>query len=251
MRFSGPYTITDDMDMVTSSGVLMGIKGECSMYDIDLYGIPQFIQSDFTNLNKIEKISKFRSGFGHSFTDGTESCRSMKHYFTPFTDFRNNNEVEIYSPVNGILTSVANDGHGASIGLTNKVIQIKSDDQPAFICEFFHCDLVSTSIVTGKKVHAGELLGHARLYYADLEEYATSFDVAIWAQTPSGTRLLSYFDAMTDEVISNYFARGVESRSNLIISKEDRDADPIQCDGEDFLTSGNLENWITLKSTRK
>jgi len=245
-RFSGPYSITDDEQQLASSGILMGIRGECSEYDIDLNGVPKFIQSDFTQLHKIDGISKFRSGFGHSFTDGTESCRSMKHYFTPYSSFRENQEMEIYAPVTGTITLVSNDGHGASTGMTNKTIQIRPDDQPAFICELFHCDLVSSAIETGRKVQAGELLGHARLYYEDLDEHATSFDVAIWAQTPSGMRLVSYFDALTDAVFEQYMARGAASRDAIIISKEARDADPIQCDGERFLTGGNLDNWLIL-----
>lgn len=247
-QFSGPYAITDDLGRVFSSGILVGIKGKCATYNMDLYGVPKFIESDFTQLDRIAQISKFRSGAGHSFTDGTESCRNMKHYFSPFAEYRENHTVEIFSPVNGSITSVLNDGHGASDGLTNKVIQIRPDDQPAFTCEFFHCDLVSAAVVTGKKVQAGELLGHARLYYDDLDEYAFSFDVAVWAQTPSGPRLLSYFDALTDNVFGHYVSRGIESKGDLIISKEARDADPIQCDADEFLSGGTLENWVTLSS---
>jgi hypothetical protein len=249
--FSGPYSITDETDQVLTSGILMGLRGECSTYDIGLLGVPDFIESDFTQLDKIEKISKFRSGFGHSYTDGTELCRSMKHYFMPFTDFLDNNTVAIYSPCNGTITSVSNDGHGASTGLTNKVIQIRPDDQPAFICEIFHCDLVSEAIKTGKEVQAGELLGHARLYYDDLNEYANSFDIALWVQTPSGMRLISYFEAITDDLFELYISRGAYTREDFIISKEARDADPNQCDGERFLTSGTLENWVVLNPTAK
>ena len=245
-QFSGPYFITDDLGQVFSSGILMGIKGNCDTYNIDLYGVPEFIESDFTQLDKIGKISKFRSGAGHSFTDGTESCRSMKHYFSPYAEYMENRTIEIYSRGTGTITSVLNDGHGASEGLTNKAIQIRPDDQPAFTCELFHCDLVSDAVGTGKKVQAGELLGHARLYYDDLEEYANSFDVAIWAQTPSGPRLISYFDALLEEVFGHYISRGIASKDDLIISREARDADPIQCDGDGFLSEGTLENWVTL-----
>lgn len=33
--FTGPYSISDDKDQVSLSGVLQGIKGECRTYDID------------------------------------------------------------------------------------------------------------------------------------------------------------------------------------------------------------------------
>jgi hypothetical protein len=244
--FSGPYQITDIYNNIKSSGILMGSKGSCSKYDLENNGIPRFIEKDFTQLSKIEKISKFRSGFGHSFTDGTEECRSMKHYYSPFPDYRENNTVEIYAPVTGTIVSVLNDGHGASTGLKNKEIQIKPDNQPAFICQIFHVDLNSVVIATGKKVQAGELLGYATLYYEDLKEYVTSFDIALWVNTPSGMRLVSYFDAMTDDVFYHYSARGANTRQDFTISSEIRNADPLLCNGETFLNEGILENWITL-----
>jgi hypothetical protein len=245
--FTGHYQVTDANDRITSEGILLGNKGECPEYDIEANGIPKFIEKDFTQLSDIEMISKFRSGFGHSYADGSETCRSMKHYYNPYKNYRENNTVEIYSPVKGTIVSVLNDGFGASIGLNNKQIQIRPDDQPAFICTIFHCDLTSAEITTGKKVLAGELLGYARLYYDDLAQYSTSFDIAMWVNTPSGMRLVSYFDTMKDAVFINYISRGAISRQDFVITKELRDADPLECDGESFATSGQLENWVTLE----
>ncbi len=245
--FSGPYQVTDTTGKITMEGILHGNKGECVKYDIETKGIPEFAEKDFTQLDKIDKISKFRSGFGHNYTDGFETCRSMKHYYNPYENYRENNTVEIYSPINGTIISVLNDGHGASIGLKNKQIQIRPDDQPAFIFVFFHCDLASSAVITGNKVQAGELLGYARLYYDDLKEYATSFDIAVWVNTPSGMRLIPYFDTMKDAVFDSYISRGADSRQDFTITKQARDADPIECNGESFVTSGNLDNWFTLQ----
>ena len=245
-RFSGPYQIINAEGKITSEGILMGNKGSCIKYDINASGIPKFIQKDFTQLAKIERISKFRSGFGHSYTDGTEECRSMKHYYTPLSEFRENNNIEIYSPVTGIIVSVSDDGFGASVGLNNKMLQIQSEVQPAFVCVIFHCDLASPAVATGKKVLAGELLGHGRLFYEDLEMTATSFDIAVWASTPSGMQLVSYFDALTDDLFNQYKLRGATSRQDFIITKDARDADPLDCNGDSMLTSGSLENWVTL-----
>jgi hypothetical protein len=33
------------------------------------------------------------------------------------------------------------------------------------------------------------------------------------------------------------------------ISKEDRDADPLSCDGQRFTSSGKLENWFNLNTS--
>lgn len=244
--FAGTFVIKNSDGQSALEGILNGNKGECAEYDIVTKGIPQFVEKNFTQLNKIEKISKFRSGFGHSYTDGNETCRSMKHYFNPFQRFRDNDIVEIYSPVNGIINSVLNDGHGASIGLKNKEVQIKCDDQPAFVFILFHCDIISETIASGKKVKAGELLGYGRLYYDDLQQYSTSFDIAVSVNTPAGMKLISYFDVLNDQIFHEYVSRGANSRNDFVISRETRDKSPLQCNGETFLDSGILENWVTL-----
>jgi hypothetical protein len=170
----------------------------------------------------------------------------MKHYYNPYPVFRQNNTVEIFSPVNGTIVSVVNDGHGASIGLTNKEIQIKPHDQPAFVFILYHCDLASADVAAGEKVGAGDLIGYARMYYEDLDQYATSFDIAVWVNTPSGMRLISYFDTMKDDLFNDYVSRGVTSRQDFMITRDARDADPLQCSGETFLTAGDIENFVSL-----
>jgi hypothetical protein len=244
LSFQGPYQVEDTNGTIKQKGILEGMKGSCPTYDIDSKGIPRFVEREFTELSKIEMISRFRSGFGHSFTDGTESCRSMKHYYAPYEKYLFNNTVQIFSPVTGTIIAVPDDGHGASLFLTNKQVHIRSDDQPAFVFVIFHCDLAASEYVPGYKVHAGQQIGYARLYYEDLAEYATCFDIAVRASTPSGTRLVSFFDVMSDSLFNDYELRGIHQRKEFIISKEERDADPLECNGETFITSGNLENWV-------
>src|SRR3990172_3261597 len=85
--------------------------------------LPQFIEADFIDLDKIYSISKFRSGSGHDFSGNGEKCRSMKHYFNTqdtrekMDAFSQNNgippapdgngDIPIYSPVDGKIVSVA------------------------------------------------------------------------------------------------------------------------------------------------
>jgi hypothetical protein len=244
--FLGTYQLFDNTGMVIDEGQMQGVRGVCPTYDIAHDGIPKFVKKDFTQLAKIEKISKFRSGEGHDFSDGFETCRSMKHYYSVYEGYRLNNVVEIRSPVAGDIVSISNDGHGASIGLNNKQIQIRPDGQPAFVIRIFHCDLASSAICAGKRLKVGELLGHARLYYEDLGEHAGSFDIAVFVNTPDGRRLISYFNTLSDAAFSAYTARGVTSRQDFIITQEERDADPLQCNGEEFMNSGNLGNWVML-----
>jgi hypothetical protein len=244
--FTGPYELTNMAGITLTEGILLGNKGTCPEYDITNAGIPKFVRADFTNLAKIEKISKFRSGFGHSFTDGFEECRSMKHYFNPYEIYRKNNTVQIFSPVTGTIISITNDGYGESLGLTNKLVHIRPDDQPAFIFVLFHVDLLSPEVVTGKRIQRGEPIGYAHLYYDDLDEYVTSFDIAAWVNTPSGLRLISYIETLDDEVFEHYASRGVLSRDEFIITREVRDANPLECNGESFVTSDNPDNWVIL-----
>jgi len=56
-----------------------------------------------------------------------------------------------------------------------------------------------------------------------------------------------YPDMMTDEVFNSYISRGANSRLDFVISREARDADPLECSGESFLTRGHLEDGFVLQ----
>lgn len=51
---------------------------------------------------------------------------------------------------------------------------------------------------------------------------------------------------MTDSLFLQYQARGITARSALIISRKQRDADPLSCNGETFLTFGTNTSWVNL-----
>ena len=218
-------------------------------YDLEAKGIPKFASHDFTNLDKVTQISRFRSVVGHDFSDETESCRSMKHYYEPFEEFRNNSLIEIYSPVDGFISELNEESFGPLEGDINYQIRIQPKQYPAFTFILFHVDLVSDSITQGKKVTAGELLGYSHLYSPSLEHSAGNFDIAVKVNTPDGQRYISFFETMTDSLFDTYEQRGVSSRSDFIISKEERDANPGSCDGEWFTIKDyedTLVNWVEL-----
>ncbi len=246
-QFSGPFRITGPDGEINIQGDLVGLKGACAKFDIETSGIPRFITHDFTELSKIKMISRFRSGFGHSYTDGTEYCRSMKHYYTPYESYRKNNTVKIFSPVKGTIVTCLKDYEAGGSALQNIEVHIRPDTQPAFDLTLFHCDLVSDAVKPGKQVQSGELIGTATMYYEAWQETVTSFDIAVWVSTPSGSRLVSYFEVLSDSVFDAYQARGVESRENFIITEAERDADFLTCDGEAFENEGQLDNWVILK----
>jgi hypothetical protein len=72
-------------------------------------------------------------------------------------------------------------------------------------------------------------------------------DIAIRVSTPRGLRFVSYFDAMSDSLFQRYAARGVASRSAMIIGAAERDANALTCSGEQFQSAGTLTNWVDLR----
>lgn len=184
-------------------------------YDVDANGIPKFVAVNYIELQKIERISKFRSSFGHDYPDAFESCRNMKHYFNP------------KSTVSRIFDEWA-----------GTQVQIRSQSYPAFFFIIFHVNL-SSPLSVGDTVRYGQQLG---MHIGS----QTMSDIAAGVNTPTGWKLVSYFDVMTDALFQAYHARGLNARSDVIISKAARDADPLTCNGETFTTTGSLGSWVNL-----
>ena len=206
-------------------------------YDIDRYGIPKFVGSDYIELPRIQKISRFRSAEGHDYSDDFEDCRSMKHYFAPFGGDPGQQHnpswgtISIHSPVAGTVVRVYEEWAGTQI-------QIKAKDHPAFHLIIFHVAPASP-VKAGDAVAEGQVLGN---HFGD----QTWSDIAVGVNTPSGWKLVSYFDVMADSLFEDYQEAGVSSRDALIISKQERDADPLTCSGDTFVGTGNLENWAMI-----
>jgi hypothetical protein len=192
--------------------------------------LPQFMRTNYVELDKIASLSRFRSSAGHDNSDDFESCRSMKHYFMPKSGL-DAEQIRIFSPVNGMLYQIQPDGGGVQV-------RIKADEQPGFYFRLYHV-VITNALRPGDRLSAGQAIGHA---YSG----TTATDIEVDVNATNGWRLVSYFDVMTDSLFSNYQARGVASRTNLIITKEQRDADPLTCDGQTFLTNGTLASWVTL-----
>jgi hypothetical protein len=202
------------------------------IWDIDKDGIPKFINTNYIELSKIYRISKYRSSVGHDYSDSYEQCRSMKHYFEPKSDV-DWTTVKIYSPVSGIITRVEPE----SIGGTK--IEIASDDYPAFRISIFHINLQGTRHIDDK-INAGELLGT----HIGSQTYS---DISVIVNDPTKQgRMVSWFDIITDNLFIEYAARGISTRSAIMISKSERDANPLTCSGDTFISSDPLESWVIL-----
>jgi len=232
--FSGSYGLTGDNPV---QGTITGATSERDIYDVDLYGIPQFVAADYIELAHISRISKFRSAEGHDYSDDFESCRSMKHYFEPKSDV-DWSLVKIYSPVNGTVIGINEGLAGAALGIRIRTEDDEAENYGAFHFILYHVNLYNVLSV-GEIVIAGQELG------THIGSQMVS-DIAVGVNTPAGYRLVSYFDVMPDFLFQNYQARGLTSRGDAIISREERDFDPLTCNGEEFTSTGVLEGWVTL-----
>jgi hypothetical protein len=207
---------------------------------IDIATPPQFIQAEFIDLSRIGSISKYRSGAGHDYAANGETCRSMKHYFTPISDPTNNwrtnnthglppapdgqNDIPIYSPVDGEVTSIPEEQ--TPIG---KQIWIRPSNAPNYKIRLFHI-YTYDNITVGTKVLAGEKIGVIGAQQGT--------DIAVEGLAPWTKQAVSYFQVMPDKLFAAYIARGATNRDDFIISRAKRDANPLKCNGEQFVRTG-------------
>jgi hypothetical protein len=112
-------------------------------------------------------------------------------------------------------------------------------DLPALTVVVFHVN-PDPDLVRGRWVESGDHIGrHA--------SRSTMSDIALIVGNKEGGTLLSYFEGMTDAVFAQYQARGVPSRGAAIITRAERDADPVPCVGEQqFTVHGRLSDWLDL-----
>jgi hypothetical protein len=181
--------------------------------------------------DSIGRISRFRSGYGHDYSDAFEDCRSMKHYFEPRPQ-ADWSKIRIVAPVRGKITRAEQEWAGLKL-------EIESADRPAFRFVIFHLS-PAAAFQPGDTVSQGRLLG------THIGPQTLS-DIAVIVNDPTRQgRMVSWFDVLTDPAFARYQARGVATRSAFIISRSERDASPLQCSGETFSGPGSIENWVQL-----
>lgn len=231
--FVGDWTVTGPNFM---EGTISGTRSKWPTYDMETNGIPQFISADCIDLPKTDRVSKFRSGEGLDYSDDFESCRSMKHSFglkpgvDPLT-------ARIFAPVNGRVVGKLEDWEGTTLW-KGTTVGIQPDGFSAFWILIFHLNS-ELSLNVGDRLFAGQALGRS-------EKPDGGTSIVVWAHTPEGDKLLSYFLVITDAVFAAYNGRGMLSRYDAIISKAARDVDPLTCDGEEIVDRGNLGHWFIL-----
>ena len=201
------------------------------IWDIDKDGIPKFVKTNYIELSKIYRISKYRSSVGHDYSDASEQCRSLKHYFEPKNSV-DWTTVKIYAPVKGTITRAEQEWAGTKL-------EIESEDNPAFRFSIFHINTLKQFNVDDK-ITEWEFLGT----HIGSQTYS---DISVIVNDPSKQgRMVSFFDVMTYALFKEFSDRGMSSRSDVIIPKASRDSNPLTCNGDTFTSTDLLENWVYL-----
>lgn len=223
---------------------------------------PPQVVSNFTELDKIEKISKYRSCAGHTTVpqDEREMKRSMKHYFSVKREYLGNDTVDIYSPYDGFVAGIREDqadGLEGEIWITPKDIFVILPPIGRWSFSVQHIN-IREGLKRGSAVTAGELIGHAAV---DTEN-RHAFDV-VYAKgalipkridnwTGPFDDLDSIFNHMSEEIFAQYQERGITSKERIIINKEERDQNPCtyKDDGPYFLDQEDPGNWVVLQNSK-
>ncbi len=218
------------------------------------------LAANFIDLDKIEKISKYRSCVGHTTVpqDMREMRRSMKHYFQVKPEYQRNQTVEIYSPYDGYVSVIRSDlqeEHPLEGEIWIRPKNAGLIFAPPFgLWQFSvqHID-VREGLKRGSEVKAGEIIG-----YAALSKERETFDIiyaklAILPKKIDNWRgpfadLDSVFNHTSQEVLAEFEERGI-SKEEIILQKEERDQDPCvyRDQGPYFENQEDEENWIALQ----
>ena len=241
---------------------------------VDLSNLPKFVTNNFIDLDTFKSITKFRGAYGHDYSASDEeydptgkSCRSMKHYFEAYTldqrwsgqfgSYDTKGNVNYYAPTSGKIIDIVHGSFSRDNGSEGEEWQftIESSEYPSVNIKFHHVNL-EPHLRGGGNVKAGDVLG-------TIARDNGQGEIASYVLLGKGTlKYVSFFELITDDVFALYESRGLKNRSDVIISREDRESNPIPCtigDGEGgkfYFAGGNelqfaqwqqgSENWVSL-----
>ena len=183
----------------------------------------KFITASFVDPEQIEAISKFRSCAGHNsgrILDADEPVSSLKHYVNPKPEYTSpDNRFQIYAPFDGRII-------GGSTAITNRGKHVfLSPSYSAWAMGFDHIDPLP-KVKFGYTFKAGELLGYASFNEEHPESSGIDVELAFLPQLDYG--VASVFSHMTDDVLEE-FAEYSVAPENMVISREEREANPCEC----------------------
>lgn len=212
-------------------------------FDINKEKVPQFIQAHFVDVDKLIMVSKYRSGIGHDASSDGEDCRSMRHYHGfnhPEVDDPKEKEkfrYNTYSPVDGHIMSISGD--------ESQQINIRPDNKDVSDIEIrIDNVLADPNLKYFSKVKAGQKIG----------ESVGTAEITISYNWLSGVKSFSYYKLLPDNLFADYqkAAGRLITRDDFIITKEYRDAHPLQCEdswGQWFIPSAETDsdyNYVYL-----
>jgi hypothetical protein len=193
------------------------------------------LQAHHIELDKIARISRFRSGVGHDYSDSHEHCRSMKHYFQPRADL-DWGDLRIFAPVDAVVESIQAEQYLGQ----QMTLRPRADGRVRI--KLFHVEPIVTA---GQAVRAGQVVGtHAGA--------GTYSDIAILREEdPGGLRLVSQFKMLSPNLLQDYRRRGVNV-GDFIISREARDRHPLDCgpDGRFQHAHHHIPDWVKLNPVK-
>lgn len=220
---------------------------------------PQIV-ANFTEIDKIEKISKYRSCAGHTTVpqDVREMKRSMKHYFWVKPEYLGNDTIEIYAPYDGYVTIVRQDrseGLEGEIWIAPKDMFVILPPIGRWMFSVQHIN-IRTGLKRGSEVKAGELIGHGAVATKNRDTFDIVFAKAglipkrIDNWMGPFTDLDSVFNHMSKDVFTKYLAKGISSKEEVIITKEERDQSPCayRDNGPYFLNQEDPNNWVIFQN---
>jgi len=195
----------------------------------------RYLAAHYLDPAQVARVSRFRSGAGYDFSDDAESCRSMKHYLVPRAGLRAEDLI-LRAPADGRIDALDPEWAGTKVTLA----PIAAPDERIVL---FHV-AVRPGLAVGQRVSAGDVLGH----HATL---ATWSDVALELRAGGGYRLGSIFERLPDALWADWQARGIASRSQLIIPRAERDAHPLACQRRHgpFAVPDGPGDWVVLEGS--
>lgn len=240
---SGLFNVLDPQGSILFNSSLKAKKGSCTFElspdDIgSIIGQP-YLTNLHVELDKIEKVSRYRSAAGHNFIDYSgESCVNLKHYFQTFDEGIEPPSSQLpssllyFAPANGTIVNIGQ--ARPSQDATDYEIDIRLEANENIIVRLFHLTPES-GIEVGTTVTSGQQIGRAPTAHLD------SGDFAVYVLTNQGYRHISMFEIMSNEILGEFEARGVDSnwKQDLYYETTDQYPSQITCENGTF---GNLRH---------
>ncbi len=241
--FDGSFSIVDPQGNALITSTLIASKGSCT-YTLSPNQLDQVIGQPYltdlhVELNKIQKISRYRSAAGHNFVDYSgESCVNLKHYFHTYAEGMLTNSTSLpfslkyYAPANGTIINITQTR--VSEDPTDYEVDIRLSANENVIVRIFHITPKS-GLSVGDTVSSGEEIATAPSAHLD------SGDFAVYVLTTEGYRHLSMFEIMSPSVLQTYIDKGISTnwKQDLYYETTDSYVSGIFCENG---TWGNLRH---------